>query len=285
MNESFTKEIVELDTGVYAWLHHDLTNSGFIVGDKGVLIIDSLRVPSFAKELIGDIKRITNKPVSYVIDTHSHWDHSWGNEIFPDATIIGHQNCYNEMIDIEWNNAWRRSVIDDASPWSTEASTVNITPPNLTYTTSMSLYFGQREIVLHHLGKAHTSGDTFIHLPEERLLFTGDVAQSMGIPYFGDCYPEDWPMTDDKMLSLDVERFISGHGPIGTYRDLVDARNFLHHLINFMRQKKTEGQSETEAVFATRDSLIPEFGEWRGFERIEQGLALVYQRITQSNNG
>ena len=284
MTESFTKEIVELDTGIYAWLHHNLTNSGFIVGDESVLIIDSLRVPSFAKELLIDIKHVTTKPVKYVIDTHSHWDHSWGNEVFPDATIIGHLNCYSEMTDMKWNEAWRDSVISDAAPWSDEASIVNITPPNLTYATSMSLYFGQREITLHYLGKAHTSGDTFIHLPKEKLLFTGDVAQNMGIPYFGDCYPEDWPATDDRMISLDVDRFTSGHGPVGTYKNLVDARNFIHQLTDFMRQAKNEGQNESQTVLATREALRPEFGEWRGFEKLEQGLHWVYQRLTQTGN-
>ena len=280
MTERFTKETVELDTGVYAWLHQDLTNAGFVIGDKGVLIIDSLRVPSFAKELLSDIKRITNKPVTHVIDTHSHWDHSWGNEVFPDATIIGHQNCYNEMIDIEWNSAWRRSVIADAAPWSDEASSVNITPPNLTYTTSMRLYFGQREIALHHLGRAHTSGDTFIHLPKERLLFTGDVAQSKGVPYFGDCYPEDWPLTDSNMLELDVERFTAGHGPVGIYAHLIEARDFIHQLIKLMKESKLETKSESESVLRVREALRPEFGEWRGFDRIDQGLAWVYQKIS-----
>ena len=93
-------EIIELETGVYARLHEGLTNAGIIVGDDSVLVIDSLRVPSFARDLIQDVKKITEKPIEFVIDTHSHWDHSWGNEEFPEATIIGHKNCYAEMIDV-----------------------------------------------------------------------------------------------------------------------------------------------------------------------------------------
>ena len=93
-------EIVELETGVFARLHEGLTNAGIIVGDESVLVIDSLRVPSFARDLIKDVKDITNKPIKFVIDTHSHWDHSWGNEEFPDSTIIGHKNCYAEMVDV-----------------------------------------------------------------------------------------------------------------------------------------------------------------------------------------
>ena len=130
-------EIVELETGVYARLHDGLTNSGIIVGDAGVLVIDSLRVPSFARDLKQDVRHITEKPVQYVIDTHAHWDHSWGNEEFPEATIIGHQNCYREMVDVEWNEQWREKVISDGLAWSEEARVVNITPPNLTFETSM----------------------------------------------------------------------------------------------------------------------------------------------------
>ena len=105
-------EIVELETGVFARLHEGLTNAGIIVGDDSVLIIDSLRVPSFARDLIKDVKDITDKPIKFVIDTHSHWDHSWGNQEFPEAAIIGHENCYTEMIDVEWNHEQLKDKID-----------------------------------------------------------------------------------------------------------------------------------------------------------------------------
>jgi len=200
MQSNPDKQIVELDNGVYACLYSGLTNAGFIIGDDGVLVIDSLRVPSFARGLISDIKTVTSKPVRYVVDTHSHWDHSWGNEEFPDSTIIGHQNCYNEMVDVEWNDAWREKVVTANDPWSKEAGLVNITPPNLTFDTSMKLYLAGREIQLLYFGRAHTSGDTFIYLPAERIVFTGDVAQDAGMPFLGDSYPEEWPETDDNWL-------------------------------------------------------------------------------------
>ena len=158
-------ELIELETGVFARLHEGLTNAGIIVGDDGVLVIDSLRVPSFARDLIRDVRHITDKPIQYVVDTHSHWDHSWGNEEFPEATIIGHDNCYREMVDVEWNSKWRESVVSSGDPWSEEAGLVTITPPNLTFETSMRLYFGGRELHLKYLGRAHTGGDTHIHLP------------------------------------------------------------------------------------------------------------------------
>ena len=140
--------IVELADGVFARLHEGLTNAGIIVGDDGVLVIDSLRVPSFARDLIADVKRLTPKPIRWVVDTHSHWDHAWGNEEFPDATIIGHDNARAEMLDVDLVEWWRERAATSGMPWSDEAKTVQVTPPSLTFDESMRLFLGNRELHL-----------------------------------------------------------------------------------------------------------------------------------------
>ena len=272
-------EIVELETGVFARLHEGLTNAGIIVGDESVLVIDSLRVPSFARDLIKDVKDITNKPIKFVIDTHSHWDHSWGNEEFPDATIIGHKNCYAEMVDVEWNEQWRRKVTSSNDPWSEEGNIVNITPPNMTFETSMQMYFGGRELDLKYFGKAHTSGDIYIHLPNEKIVFTGDVAQDGGVPYLGDCYPVDWPETDNKLAALPIERFVSGHGPIGNHQALQGARDFIHNLVNSVKSAIADGQNVTQASESVINQLTPQYGSWRSFDRIGENLPSVYEKL------
>jgi len=272
-------EIVELETGVFARLHEGLTNAGIIVGDESVLVIDSLRVPSFARDLIKDVKDITNKPIKFVIDTHSHWDHSWGNEEFPDATIIGHKNCYAEMVDVEWNEQWRKKVTSSNDPWSEEGNIVNITPPNMTFETSMQMYFGGRELDLKYFGKAHTSGDIYIHLPNEKIVFTGDVAQDGGVPYLGDCYPVDWPETDNKLAALPIERFVSGHGPIGNHQALQGARDFIHNLVNSVKSAIEDGQNATQASESVINQLTPQYGSWRSFDRIGENLPSVYEKL------
>jgi len=272
-------EIVELETGVFARLHEGLTNAGIIVGDESVLVIDSLRVPSFARDLIKDVKDITNKPIKFVIDTHSHWDHSWGNEEFPDATIIGHKNCYAEMVDVEWNEQWRKKVTSSNDPWSEEGNIVNITPPNMTFETSMQMYFGGRELDLKYFGKAHTSGDIYIHLPNEKIVFTGDVAQDGGVPYLGDCYPVDWPETDNKLAALPIERFVSGHGPIGNHQALQGARDFIHNLVNSVKYAIADGQNATQASESVINQLTPQYGSWRSFDRIGENLPSVYEKL------
>ncbi len=272
-------EIVELEAGVYARLHEGLTNAGIIIGDDSVLVIDSLRVPSFARDLIQDVKTITEKPIGFVIDTHSHWDHSWGNEEFPDATIIGHKNCYAEMIDMEWNEEWRKKVVSSNDPWSEEGNLVNITPPNMTFETSMQLYFGGRELDLKYFGRAHTSGDIYIHLPKEKIVFTGDVAQDGGVPYLGDCYPADWPETDNQLASLPIERFMSGHGPIGDHNALVEAKDFIHTLVDSVKHAIADGQDSLQASKYVINEMSPKYGDWRSFDRIGENLPSVYDKL------
>ena len=272
-------EIIELETGVYARLHAGFTNAGFIVGDSGVLVIDSLRVPSFARDLIRDVRHVTGKPIKYVIDTHAHWDHAWGNEEFPEATIIGHENCYQEMLDVEWNAQWRAKVVAGSEPWAKEAGLVNITPPNLTFETSMKLYFGGREISLRYFGKAHTSGDIFIHLPREKIVFTGDVAQDGGVPYFGDSYPDEWPETANLLVELPVERFVSGHGPVGDHDALMKARDFIDTLVDHLKTAIRDGQDERTAGASVVDALSPRFADWRGFDGLEEKLPEVYRKL------
>ena len=272
-------ELIELETGIFARLHEGLTNAGIIVGDDGVLVIDSLRVPSFARDLISDVRHITDKPIKYLVDTHSHWDHSWGNEEFPDATIIGHENCYAEMVDDEMNRSWRERVVNSGDPWAEEAGLVNITPPNLTFQTSMRLYFGGRELHLLFLGRAHTGGDTHIYLPNDGILFCGDVAQDRGMPYFGDSYPDEWPATDDRLVDLQAPRFVSGHGPVGQHSALVEARDFMRDLVSNLKAAKAEGRNAQDSTAATLTALTPAYGEWRGFERLGESLPEVYTKL------
>ncbi len=270
-------EIVEVANGVFARLHEGLTNAGIIVGDDSVLVIDSLRVPSFARDLRADVRRLTDKPVKYVVDTHGHWDHAFGNEEFTDATIIGHVNCRRELEEV--GEAWRAGVIARGNEWAEELKTVRITPPDLTFTDRLELHFGGRRIDLVYLGRAHTSGDIFISLPDDGLLFTGDVAQDGGVPYMLDGYMVDWVQTDTRVLSLPFERFVSGHGPIGAKEAMVEARDFIAELVSHAEDALTEGEDLAAATATVRRALEGRFGGWRGFERLGDGVARMQRQI------
>tara|TARA_B100002052_G_C15801847_1_gene561482 strand:+ start:154 stop:1011 length:858 start_codon:yes stop_codon:yes gene_type:complete len=285
MNFTENTEIIELGNGIYARIHKNLTNSGIIVGDDSVLVIDSLRVPSFARDLKSDVKKITDKPIKYVVDTHSHWDHSWGNEEFLDSTIIGHDNCYKEMTDPDIIEHWKNTL--DTSPlwkdadWSAETKIVTVTPPNLTFSNSMTLHVGDHEVVLMYLGKAHTSSDIYIHLPKEDLLFTGDVIQKQRMPYLGDGYPKDWPETDEKIVNLNINNFVPGHGDLGKHSDMVDAKDFIHDLINQTTVEIQNGRNSEETASLVTDSLKEKYETWWGFDSLSVQIHTVYEKLSK----
>jgi len=276
---SSAAELVEVSDGVYARLHEGLTNAGIIVGDESVMIIDSLRVPSFARALIEDVRKITPKPIKYVIDTHSHWDHSWGNEEFPEATIIGHQNCRSEMLDVEAQKLWMDKIVTSNEAWSEEAKTVTITPPAMTFNSKLSMYFGERIIELRYFGRAHTSGDIFIFLPEDKLVCTGDVAQDSGVPFMMDGYMEDWVETGRLLSELPVDRFVSGHGPVGERAALVEAKDFITDLVSGTKECINNGRDEQETVDVVLKKLNDRFGYWRGFDRVGDSIGFTFQQI------
>ena len=144
----------------------------------------------------------------------------------------------------------------------------------------MRLYFGGRELHLKYLGRAHTGGDTHIHLPVDGIVFCGDVAQDGGVPYLGDCYPEEWPDTDDRLVELPIERFVSGHGPVGEHSALEEARDFIYDLFGSLRAAIRDGRNAQDAASSTVAALTPRFGGWRSFERLEETLPEVYGRLT-----
>ena len=133
---------------------------------------------------------------------------------------------------------------------------------------------------LKFLGRAHTGGDTHIHMPGDGIVFCGDVAQDGGVPYLGDSYPDEWPDTDDRLVGLPIERFVSGHGPVGAHSALEGARDFIHELFGTLKTALRDGRSAQDAASFTVAALTPRYGEWRSFDRLEETLPEVYAKLT-----
>ena len=140
----------------------------------------------------------------------------------------------------------------------------------------MRLYFGGRELHLRYLGRAHTGGDTHIQLPDDGIVYCGDVAQDGGVPYLGDSYPEEWPDTDDRLVGLPIERFVSGHGPVGEHAALAEARDFIHDLVGSLKAAIRDGRNAQDASSLTIAALTPRYGNWRSFDRLGETLPEVY---------
>jgi len=223
-------------------------NSVAIIGTEAVLIFDTTGTPATARVILTELKKISDRPVRYVINSHWHWDHWGGNEVFraafPDVQIISHQKTRDMMMhdSIEWNRTYLATdipehiqQIDDAIADSNGSSsaerlarlknladadrdflqqkrTLTSTFPNEVFSDSMRIYLGDREVQVFH-ARAITPGDAFVFLPVEKVLLTGDILVSP-IPFaIGGVYPATWTEALEKLKRLDPKVIIPGHGP------------------------------------------------------------------------
>lgn len=228
------------------------SNSLVVVNAEDVLVVDSHITPRMARELIESIGEITSKPITTLVNTHFHYDHAHGNQVFgPDVAIIGHEYTRMKMAGnplaegtfqrgkvgderqlaglreqlAASSDAGERAALETRIGWVTKRieATAEIAPvpPDVTLKERMTLFRGDREIQLHFFGRAHTGGDISVYLPREKLLYSGDMMFA-GISWLGDGYVNEWPETLERAKALDFELVVPGHGPPFSDRSRID---------------------------------------------------------------
>jgi glyoxylase-like metal-dependent hydrolase (beta-lactamase superfamily II) len=254
-------------------------NSPIIVTDTEAMVIDSEITPAAARALVADLKAITDKPVKYVIDSHYHYDHAHGNQVFMrDAQVIGHDNTRRRMLgnvleqftylrsvqqvptqvaglkeriaketDAQQKATLERQVANSLAYLEQVKETV-VTPPNLTFDKTMTLFRGGREIRILYLGRGHTDTDVVVYLPKERIVCTGDLMES--IPsYMGDSFPEDWIATLERLKAIDFDTVIPGHGVVFKGKTKIEAfQKYLRDVITQVTALKKQGLSADAAA-------------------------------------
>lgn len=230
-------------------------NVAVIVNDREVMLVDNGTTPAATRALLQDLKTITDKPVRYQINTHYHYDHTDGNQVFgSEVEIIGHETARRDILtrnvlerDPYVNFAHVRlpariatlkkqiASERDAQALATLESQLRVelelveglkeirpTPPNTVFSKTLTLFRGEREIRLLFLGRGHTTGDIVVHLPRERIVATGDLLQS-AVPFMGDAYFDEWVATIDEVKKLDFTAALPGHGVPITDRAKIEA--------------------------------------------------------------
>ncbi len=201
-------------------------NAGIIIGKDGIVVIDTLTSSKEAGRFINDIKAVSDKPVTYVVNTHYHLDHSFGNADFADlgARIISHINCRDSIMtrgEAALKGAANYGFTED------DMKGTRIAYPELTFNSIMELDTGVQTVKLIYLNHAHTDGDIIVYLPEEKVMFTGDILFTGYHPFMADGYIDQWVKVLDYILTMDVDTIIPGHGPISSKEDIVDMRNYI----------------------------------------------------------
>ena len=223
----------EVAPGVYLISDLSFSNCGYIVTDRGVVVIDTQLVPFFANEIIKEIKAVTEKPIRYVINTHWHTDHVGGNEAFsPEVPIIGH--AFTRKVIAERRKEQEAGTIDESIK---QLGTFTFTPPDITFDQNMTLHMGGTVIELKFLGGGHTGGDIVVYLPKEKIIFSGDLfMKGSGLPDYRDDSNIDMLIASlKKMQRLDIEKIISGHLAVGEKKDIQAS---IDKLVSFRKQVK-----------------------------------------------
>lgn len=262
-----------------------MSNSLVIVNDDHAMLVDTSVSPAAARKLVAEIaSEVTDKPIRYVFNTHFHFDHSHGNQLFgDDVEIVGHDYVRSQHLADPLNQRTNRSfsaaipgqieqvraqlaaAADPAERTRLETDlrireahgnaireTV-VKAPNLTYSDTMTLVKGGREVRLHFVGRGHTGGDTMVFLPEERIVFTGDFfvgsPGAAGLPYMGDGFVNEWPASLDGLKALDFDVIVPGHGaPLRDRSQIDDLQAYLRDLWAQASKLRAEGLSADEAA-------------------------------------
>jgi cyclase len=246
-------ETKELASGVYGLLSTKppVDNSGFIVGEHGVLVIDAHINGAMAGLIQSAVRQVTNKPIRYVVNTNYHGDHTFGNAAFPQETlIVAQQKTSAIMRDFEQEKKFLLPYVDNDR---TVFSDVRLRLPDLVLDDYLELDLGGRVVELYHFGHGNTPGDTVVYVPEARVAWTGNLITGEGnIPFLIEGGAGAYLETIAKLThTLEVATIIPGHGLQTSGLSLSRYLSYLSELIESVRKAIRAGQSLDETIAAT----------------------------------
>ena len=278
---------IKLSDNAYAYTAEGDPNTGVIVGDDAVLVLDTQATPVMAQDVIRRIREVTDKPIKYVLLTHYHAVRVLGASAYAPQQIIASQDTYDLIVE--------RGEQDKASEIgrfprlfrSVESVPPGLTWPTITFTGKMTLWLGKLEVQLLQLGRGHTKGDTVAWLPQQKILFSGDLVEFDATPYAGDAYFKDWPTTLDKIAALKPEKLVPGRGaalvtPEQVSAGLAGTRAFIADVYDSVKAGVAAGQDLNAVYKSTYARLAPKYGKWVIFDHcMPFDVTRCYDEVTQ----
>lgn len=269
-------EMVKLAEGVYGFIGKEgATNSGFVVTDEGVIVIDTQGPKELALLLKKKIQEITDKPLLYVINTHYHGDHTFGNQYFREAKeIIAHENTRKNLIekDEDHREQFKRFFGEKA------LEGFELTLPTRIIKETFLLWAGGKKMEVAYLGRGHTDGDMIVYLPVERVLFGGDLLYKDRLPWLGDAYIPEWIETLDRLKNFDAGICVPGHGSIGDKDAISDFQQYLVDLKAEVKRYIEEGKGVEEIK---KEISLPQYQHWSKYQEwLPLNAEKVYREIT-----
>jgi glyoxylase-like metal-dependent hydrolase (beta-lactamase superfamily II) len=251
-----------------------ISNGGLFVGENWSVALDSLGFPLQTKAFLAAAKKATGgKPIAQLINTHHHGDHVAGNQFFLPAQILGHPYCRQEVL---------KAVPNTPASWPKQEGLADgtevrkLAPPDTTFEDNLSYHIGGNLVEFHFAGPAHTWGDIIAYLPQHKILFAGDLAFFHLVPYAHNGYITKWLEAVDKIMKMDVDTIIPGHGPVGGKRELAEMAEYFRVL---KLEAKKRYDAHMSAGAAAADIKMGKFDNWMGPERIVMNTVRLYDEF------
>lgn len=264
--------------GVHAYIQPDgswmINNTGVVLGsDDTLLLVDTTSTEARNRALLASVATVTSSGPRYVVNTHHHGDHTFGNWLVPPSTvIIGHDACRDEVIGA---GLLASQVL--AGP---DYGHIEVRPPNLTYEKSLTLHLGTRVVELHHPGPAHTRGDTVVWLPADRVLFTGDLVFAGGQPFLAEGSIQGYLSALEFLRSFDADVLVPGHGPLLRGDDIARVLDDLVAYTTYLLDQATAGHAAGKTPMqVAREAGETRFSSWQEPERFVGNLHRAYHEL------
>ena len=260
----------EVGDGIWAFTAEGDPNSGVIIGDDSVMIVEAQATPRLANKVIEKVRAVTDKPISHVALTHYHAVRVLGASAYNAQQIIMSDTARAMVVERgqeDWDSEFQRFP----RLFEGHESIPGLTYPTTTFSNTMTVYLGNRRVELMHLGRAHTAGDIAIHVPDQNVMFTGDIVEYHSACYCGDGHFADWGHTLDNIAAFEVDAIAPGRGDALVGAEMVTAaientRDFVESTYLPAARIAARGGSLKEAWDAVRAACDPKFADYAIYE-------------------
>jgi glyoxylase-like metal-dependent hydrolase (beta-lactamase superfamily II) len=297
-NWQYRKGLQEIGNGVYAYLQPDgswgWNNAGLVTDGGESLLVDTLFDVAHTRAMLDEMRRATTAAddIGTVINTHANGDHCWGNQLVAGADIIASKAAAAEIADMPPQmlaqmmkaapemGALGAYVLRIFGDFDFEG--IELTPPNTTFEGNLTREVGGKRVELIEVGPAHTKGDILVHLPGERTVFTGDILFIGGQPIIWAGPVGNWIGACERIMAMDVETVVPGHGPITDKSGVAEVKRYLEYLNAEARARFDDGMDEEEAA---RDIAMGDFPSLGEGERVVVNVASLYREYRGGDGG